>query len=188
MPEPVTLDELRAEYARQRFLAMPIAGTIGWTLAGIAGALLPARTASLAMFVCVGMVFGLGVIIGKWLGEPIIDREKKQNELDRLFLLCVVMANLVWAIAIPFYMTDLTSLPLSLGILAGLMWVPFSWMIQHWVGYFHAIARTVLIVTAWHAFPTQRFVVIPGIIVAIYLISIFLLATRTRPVAVPGAA
>lgn len=187
MSSSPSLDALRAEYGRQRFLAMPIAGTIGWTLAGIAGALLPTRTASLAMFVCVGMVFGIGVIVGRLIGEPIIDRSKPQSELDRLFMMSILMANLVWAIAIPFYMTDPSSLPLSLGILAGLMWVPFSWLIQHWVGLFHAIARTVLIVVAWHAYPQQRFVVIPAVIVAIYLVSIYVLATRARGVPAPAS-
>jgi hypothetical protein len=78
-------------------------------------------------------------------------------------------------------MIDHTSLPLTVGVLAGTMWLPFSWMIQHWVGYFHAVSRTVLIVIAWYAYPAQRFVVIPAIIVAIYLISIYALATRQRP-------
>jgi hypothetical protein len=35
---PRSLDEQRAEYARRRGLAMPLAGVIVWTLIGIAGA------------------------------------------------------------------------------------------------------------------------------------------------------
>jgi hypothetical protein len=56
------------------------------------------------------------------------------------------MALLVYAIAIPFFLIERTSLPLTVGILTGLMWLPFSGMIQHWVGLFHGIARTGLIV------------------------------------------
>jgi hypothetical protein len=181
MSSSQSLDASRAEYAQQKFLAMPIAGAIAWTVAGILGTMLPTRTASLALFFCTGMIFGLGILVGKLIGEPLIDREKPLSELDRLFLTTVMMANLVWAIAIPFYMIDHTSLPLTVGVLAGTMWLPFSWMIQHWVGYFHAVSRTVLIVIAWYAYPAQRFVVIPAIIVAIYLISIYALATRQRP-------
>jgi hypothetical protein len=77
-------------------------------------------------------------------------------------------------------MIEPTSLPLSVGILAGLMWVPFSWMIQHWVGLFHGIARTVLIVAVWYRFPGHRFVVVPVVIVAIYLVTIYVLRTRPR--------
>ena len=103
------------------------------------------------------------------------------NELDRLFLLTVLMANLVWAIAIPFFMIEPTSLPLTLGVLAGLMWVPLSWMIQHWVGLFHGIARTGLVVAAWYMFPDHRFVAVPAVVVLVYLISIVALATRKLP-------
>lgn len=100
MTHEPTLRELRAEFARSRFLAMPIAGTIAWTVAGILGAVLPAGAAALAMFICVGMTFGLGALIG----EPLLGKERRDNPLDRLFLLTVLMANLVWAIAIPFFM------------------------------------------------------------------------------------
>ena len=178
-----TLTELRAEFAGRRFLAMPIAGAIGWTVAGVLGAVLP-RFAWLALFICTGMIFLLGFLVARFLGEDLLGKTRKNNELDRLFMLTVLMASLVWAIAIPFFMVYPTSLPLSVGVLAGLMWVPFSWMIQHWIGIFHAVTRTVLIVVAWYLFPKQRFVVIPAIIVVIYLISIYVLATRKLP-AVP---
>jgi hypothetical protein len=36
-----SLDEQRAEYARRRGLAMPLAGLIVWMLIGVAGAFLP---------------------------------------------------------------------------------------------------------------------------------------------------
>ena len=175
-----TLRELRAEFAGRRFLAMPIAGAIAWTIAGVLGALLPAL-AWLALFICTGIIFPVGLLVARFLGEDLLGKTRKNNEFDRLFLLTVLMANLVWAIAIPFFMIVPSSLPLSLGILAGLMWVPFSWMIQHWVGLFHGIARTVLVVAAWYLFPRHRFVVIPAVIVVIYLISIYVLATRKLP-------
>ncbi len=60
-------------------------------------------------------------------------------------------------------------------------WIPFSWIVQHWIGLFHGIARTVLVVAAWFLFPRHRFVVIPGLIVVIYLITVFVLATRRLP-------
>jgi hypothetical protein len=106
--------------------------------------------------------------------------KKSANELDNLFGLSILMASLVWAIAIPFWLAEPTSLPLSVGILAGLMWVPFSWMIRHWVGLFHAIARTVLVLAVWIAFPDRRFVVVPAVIVVIYLVSIVALVRRRR--------
>ena len=58
------------------------------------------------------------------------------------------------------------------------MWLPISWMIEHKVGTFHALTRTLGVTFAWFAFPEQRFVVIPFVIVAIYLISIYFLHIR----------
>jgi hypothetical protein len=107
-------------------------------------------------------------------------KRRKGNLFDRLFFLCIVMAWLVFAIAIPFATLDPTSVPLSVGILSGLMWIPFSGMLQHWVGLFHGFTRTVLVLAAWYLFPAHRFVVIPAVIVAIYLVTIYVLAKRLR--------
>jgi hypothetical protein len=69
---------------------------------------------------------------------------------------------------------------LTVGILAGLMWVPFSWIIQHWVGIFHTVARTVLVTVAWYLAPHRRFVVIPAVIVGVYAVTIAILEQRWR--------
>lgn len=183
MTSDPTLRELRAEFGNSRFIAMPIAGTIAWTVAGILGAQLRPGAASLALFICTGMIFPLGIVVGRFVGEDVL---KTRNELDRLFGLSILMASLVWAIAIPFWLVERSSLPLSVGVLAGLMWVPFSWMLQHPVGLFHAITRTALIVVAWFMYPAQRFVVIPAIIVVIYLISIHMLMKRPLPQSASG--
>ena len=61
-----------------------------------------------------------------------LDKDKLKNVFDRLFFHCVSVALLVYAIAIPFFRVDYTSLLLTVGILTGLMWVSHSWIIQHW--------------------------------------------------------
>src|SRR5262245_15675226 len=176
-----TLDDQRLAFARKRFLAMPIAGTIAWTLIGIAGAILPVDQAAWALFIGTGMIFGLGTVVARLTGEDLLGKKKESPEIDSLFMHVLGMAWLVFAIAIPFFRIEPTSLPLTVGILSGLMWVPFAWMIQHWVGLFHGIARTILVLIAWYAFPERRFIVIPAVIVAIYLVTIFVLATRPLP-------
>jgi hypothetical protein len=187
MPTERTLADLRADFGRSRLLAMPIAGTIAWTVAGIFGARLGEEAASYALFICMGSIFPLGLLIARFTGEDLLG-SNNPNELDRLFGLNVLMANLVWAIGIPFWLTEPSSLPLSVGVLAGLMWVPLSWMIQHWVGLFHAITRTVLVAAAWFLFPSSRFVVIPAIVVAVYAVTIWALATRALPEPAPARA
>jgi hypothetical protein len=174
----VSLDAQHAAFLDNRFLAMPIAGAIAWTAIGLAGALLPLGLAVWAVFLGTGMIFYLGLFIARLTGEDLLGRRRKGNYFDQVFLFAVASALLVYGIAIPFFLVDPTSLPLSVGVLTGLMWVPFSGLIRHWIGLFHGITRTVLVVAAWYAFPNARFVAIPAIIVAIYLVTIVVLARR----------
>jgi len=176
-----TLDEQRLEFVHGRYLAMPIAGTIVWTIVGIAGAALPIGLASWVLFIATGSTFGVGILVARVIDEDLLGKNRASNWFDTLFFHTVMMAWLVFAIAIPFFMIEPTSLPLTVGVLAGLMWIPFSWMIGHWIGLFHGIARTVLVLAAWYLFPTQRFVAIPAVIVVIYLITIAVLLKRSRP-------
>lgn len=177
---PLSLETQWVQFARSRFLAMPVAGTIAWTVVGIAGLFLRPPVCALVLFGATGSIFYLGLLVARFTGEDLLGKSRPGNLFDRLFLLTIAMACLVFAIAIPFFLVDPTSLPLTVGILTGIMWIPFSGLIRHWVGYFHGIVRTVLIVAAWYLFPTQRFVVIPAIIVAVYLVTIFVLAKRDR--------
>jgi hypothetical protein len=177
-----SLEEQRAEFARRRGLAMPLAGMIAWTLIGIAGALLPAILAVWSLFIGTGFIAYLGMMLSRFTGENFLDKSRPKNAFDSLFLHCVAMSLLVYAIAIPFFRVDYTSLPLTVGILAGLMWVPLSWIIQHWVGVFHAVARTLLVTAAWYLAPHHRFVVIPAVIVGLYAVTIVILEQRWRAV------
>ncbi len=97
-----------------------------------------------------------------------------------LFMQTLVMSLLVYALAIPFFLTDYTSLPLTVSILTGLMWVPMTWSLQHWIGMAHGVVRTISILTCWYLFPDHRFVVIPFVIVILYLFVIVVLERRWR--------
>ena len=177
-PAP-SLDQQHAAFVRNRFLAMPIAGTIAWAAIGIASVFLPSDMArAWSVFIGTGMIFYLGLGVARLTGEDLIGRKSQSPFFDRVFFSAVAMAVLVYAIAIPFFRVDPTSLPLSVGILAGLMWIPFSALVSHWVGYFHAGARTAFIVAAHYLFPTQRFLAIPIAIVAVYLVTILILEKR----------
>lgn len=176
----ITLDQQREEFSQRRFLAMPLAGAICWSIAGITSIFVSIHVAAWVLFIATGSIVYLAMLITRFTGEDFFRRDKPKNGFDGLFLRCVAMAALVYSIAIPFFMLDARSLPLSIGILTGLMWLPFSWIIQHWVGTFHAIFRTLLIVAAWYMFPQQSFVVIPAVVVIVYAISIYTLEMRWR--------
>ena len=175
-----TLEVQQAEYKKSRFLAMPIAGSIAWLATGIAGLLLPPQQMVWALFIATGMIAYLGMFISRFTGENFLDKSRPKNAFSGLFMQTVVMSLLVYAIAIPFFLADYTSLPLTVGILTGLMWVPMSWALQHWIGMAHGIARTIAVLASWYLFPEDRFVVIPFVIVALYLAAIVVLELRWR--------
>jgi hypothetical protein len=178
--QPASLEQQREQFAQAPFLAMPIAGMLAWAVVGVCGATLPPAWQVWSLYLATGSIFGLGLLVTRFTGEDLLGRTRPNNEFDRLFMASVVSAWLVFAIAVPFVQADYTSLPLTVGILAGLMWLPFSWIIRHWVGYYHVIARTAALVVAWYLFPDHRFVVLPAIIVAVYAVTLVVLARRPR--------
>jgi hypothetical protein len=182
-----SLDAQREEFARRRFLAMPLAGTLAWALIGLVGWLGTPNQAVMTLYFGTGAIFYLGVFLSRFTGENLFAKGKAKNEFDRLFLSTLLMSLLVFAIALPWATQDSSSLPLTIGILAGLMWLPFSWIIQHWIGAFHAITRSLAVVAAWYAFPAQRFVLIPALIVAVYIVTIVVLERRWRRASPHGA-
>lgn len=175
-----TLEEQRIEFANGKFIATPFAGLIAWLIVGIAGLILPIQATVWVLFIATGCIVYLGMFISKFTGENFLDKTKPKNEFDKLFFFTVGQAILVYSIAIPFFILDYSSLPLTVGILTGLMWLPFSWIINHWVGIFHAITRTVLVLILWYLLPEYRFVAIPFAIVLIYIITLLILKNRKK--------
>lgn len=177
---PASLDAQREAFAARRFLAMPVAGTIAWSVVAVGGALLPTGAASLLLYVATGSIVYLGMFLSRFTGEHFLDRTRPRNAFDGLFFATVAMALLAYAIAIPFALVEPTALPLGVGILAGMMWLPLSWVIRHWIGYFHALARTALILVVHYAWPDHRFVAVPLAVVATYAVTIVVLELRWR--------
>lgn len=175
-----SLDEQKREFAARRGVAMPIAGAVAWTIVGIGGLFLQPILEVWLLFVATGFIVFLGIQFSRVTGEDFLDKNKPKNAFDGLFLSTVAMSLMVYAIAIPFFEVDYTSLPLSIGVLSGLMWLPLSWLIDHWLGLFHAVTRTALVVAAWYAFPHDRFVAVPAVIVAVYIATIVILERRWR--------
>jgi hypothetical protein len=175
-----SLDEQRCEFAQRRFLAMPLAGAIAWTIVGVGGAFLPPGLEVWVLFGATGSILYLGMFLSRFTGENFLDKQRPKNVFDELFLRTVGTAVLVFAIAIPFFRADYTSLPLSVGILSGLMWLPLSWIIEHWIGTFHTLARTALVTASWFLFRSFRFIAVPAVIVAIYAVTIVVLEARWR--------
>ena len=177
-----TLEEQRIDFSNRRFLATPLAGLIVWTFIGFIGIFFSDFVAVWSIFIGTGSIVYLGLLLSKFTGEHFLDKKKPKNEFDQLFFFTVAQAVLVYSIAIPFFLVDYSSLALSVGILTGLMWLPFSWIVKHWVGIFHTLTRTVLVLILWYLLPEYRFVVIPFGIVLIYSITLLILKNRKKAV------
>ena len=173
-----TLEQQRQEFSKGPFLATPISGLIAWLLVALSGIFFSDWVTVWVLFIGTGSIVYLALFISKFTGENYLAKNKTKNVFDGLFFFTVAQAVLAYAIAIPFFLIDYTSLPLSVGILTGTMWLPFSWIIQHWIGIVHAIVRTVSIVLLWYVFPDLRFVAIPLAIVAIYVATLVILNNR----------
>ncbi|CAM4153574.1 MULTISPECIES: DUF7010 family protein [Flavobacterium] len=173
-----TLEEQRIEFINQKFLATPLAGLIIWTLIGLIGIFFSDFVAVWSIFIGTGSIVYLGLFLSKFTGENFLDKSKPKNEFDTLFLFTAAQAILAYSIAIPFFLVDYSSLPMTVGILTGLMWLPFSWIIKHWVGIFHTLTRIITVLTLWYLLPEHRFIAIPFAIVLIYIITLIILKNR----------
>ena len=172
------LEEQKEEFKSGKLLATPIAGLLAWFIVGIGGIFLPLTGKVLLLFTATGCIVYLGMFVSKFTGENFLDKTKAKNTFDKLFFLTVGQSLLVYSIAIPFFLVDYSSLPLTVGILTGLMWLPLTWIIDHWVGVFHTISRTLIVLILWYLLPQYRFIAIPFAIVLIYLITIVILLNR----------
>lgn len=175
---PLSLEQQREDFKRKRFIAMPLAGTLVWALLGISAPFVSEVTITWMLYLGTGAIFYLGAGLSYLTGERFFDKKMTKNSFDRLFFVGMFMSLMVFAIALPVSTIDHTTLPLSIGILAGLMWMPLSWAIEHWVGYFHTLARTFGIVVAWYLFPEARVEAISAVIVAVYIVSLITLERR----------
>ena len=175
-----TLEEQRVEFTNRIFLATPLSGLIIWSIIGIAGIILPVEATVWVLFIGTGSIVYLGLFISKFTGENFLDKNKPKNEFDKLFLYTVGQAILAYSIAIPFFLLDYSSLPMTVGILTGTMWLPFSWIIKHWVGVFHTLSRTIIVLVLWYILPEYRFVAIPFAIVLIYIVTLIILKNRKK--------
>lgn len=173
-----SLDEQRTEFTNRRFLATPITGAFVWLVIGIISLFATDYVTVMAIFFGTGSIVYISMAVSKWTGENFIDKNRPKNTFDTLFFSTVAQAILVYAIAIPFFQINHNSLPFTVGILTGLMWLPFSWIIKHPIGIFHAVTRTIGCTVIWYILPELVFVAIPFFIVWIYLITIIALEKR----------
>ncbi|WP_370243184.1 DUF7010 family protein [Alteromonas abrolhosensis] len=179
---PLSLEQQREDFKKNRFIAMPLAGTLVWALLGMSAPFVSELTITWMLYIGTGAIFYLGAGLSYLTGERFFAKKAAKNSFDRLFFVGMIMSLLVFAIALPVAAIDHTTVPLSIGILAGLMWMPLSWAIEHWIGYFHTLTRTFGIVAVWYLFPEARVEAISAVIVAVYIVSLITLEHRFQTI------
>ncbi|QBF84315.1 hypothetical protein EXU30_17765 [Shewanella maritima] len=177
-----SLEQYREEYKQKKLITMPIAGAIVWLALGITALFVPVKNMVLPVYIGTGCIFYLALFISRFTGEKLLMKKEERNPFDTLFLYTLGMSWCAFAVAIPFGLENYTAVPMAIGIVSGLMWLPISWSLEHNVGIIHTLLRTALIVIAWYVFPEQRFVVIPFGIVLVYAISLYQLLSRYQQV------
>ncbi|MCG7645538.1 hypothetical protein MHM87_08025 [Alteromonas sp. Cnat3-28] len=178
----IPLEQQREDFKKNRFIAMPLAGTVVWALLGISAPFVSELTITWLLYIGTGAIFYLGAGLSYLTGERFFAKKAAKNSFDSLFFVGMIMSLMVFAIALPVAAIDHTTVPLSIGILAGLMWMPLSWAIEHWIGYFHTLTRTFGIVAAWYLFPDARVEAISAVIVAVYIVSLITLERRFQSI------
>lgn len=173
-----TLNDLRIDFdTRSKYsLSMPIAGLIVWSAVGVLGAFLPMKTGVLAMVFATGVIFPIAMLVARFRGELLTDN---RNPLSRLMGTCVVMVNLLWALHIPLVVHAPEFVPLSLGVGLGLHWMVYSWIIAHPLGCHHAVLRTIGLLAVWFAFPAHLVSASAAVIVAVYVMSLLQMHSRS---------
>ena len=178
----IPLEQQREDFKTNRFIAMPLAGTLVWALLGMSAPFVSELTITWMLYIGTGAIFYLGAGLSYLTGERFFAKKAAKNSFDRIFFVGMIMSLLVFAIALPVAAIDHTTVPLSIGILAGLVWMPLSWAIEHWIGYFHTLTRTFGIVAAWYLFPEARVEAISAVIVAVYIVSLITLEHRFQTI------
>jgi hypothetical protein len=126
------------------------------------------------------MIAYLGMGLSKLTGEDFLDKTKPKNAFQNLFFVGMAQALLAYAIAIPFGIVEPSAMPLGVAVLSVSMWMVYSWIIGHWIGYAHAVARVVAVLGLHYALPDHRYVAIPAAVVVLYLAVIVVQERRWR--------
>jgi magnesium-transporting ATPase (P-type) len=178
-----SIEQQLVEFRQRRFLAMPLSGLIVWTLLIFTGLFLPAYEAVMTIFIGSGSIVYLAMFVSRFTGERIrFEKASERNFFDSIFLATMVMSLLCFSIAIPFFQQDYRSIPFTLAVLSGLMWLPVSTLLGHWVGYVHTLLRVGLCTLAWYLAPEHSFVLQPMIVVLCYVVSIVGLERRWQSI------
>lgn len=148
------LRELRADFLRTSTQSMPLAGLIVWSALGIAAPMLSASMVGMLALYVMAMIMPLAFLLERMRGRNLF--AKNTNPLMTLFFASIAGIG----VTVPVIVTganlahEPTLVVLGMGILAGVIWIPYGWAAGDPVGLRHAIARAVGCYAAYALAPT----------------------------------
>ncbi|AYB33234.1 DUF7010 family protein [Chryseolinea soli] len=183
------LKELLRQEKRNAFLkangglALPAAGFLYWLALGIAGLYLSPRMWFPVAAFTSGLIFPLGLLLAKPLKSDIMNK----SALTDLLLPAFISMLMFWPLAFAGAQTNLSFVPLAIGVGMGIHWPVIGWVYGRWLYLGHAVVRTVGATALWYAFPDARFVMVPLFVSGVYLITVFVIKAEVKRVQAQGA-
>ena len=175
----INLETHLQNYKNRRFLAVPLAGMIVWSLRIFTGMTLSLHMQTWAIYIGTGSIVYLGLGLAKLTGEDVqFKKGAERNPFDTIFLAAVAMTFLTFSISITFAMQNPYALPFAIAVQSGLMWLVHGAICKIKVCVAHAVVRTVLCTVAFIISPENSFVLQPSIVVLCYLFTILVLEKR----------
>ena len=175
----ITLEAHFQNYKNRRFLAIPLAGMIIWSLLIATGFTFTLQMQTWAIYIGTGSIVYLGLGLAKLTGEDIkFKKGAERNPFDTIFLAAVGMTFLTFVISISLAIENPYALPFAIAVQSGLMWLVHGAICKIKVCIFHAIIRTILCTCAFIISPENSFILQPIIVVFCYVFTIFKLEKR----------
>jgi hypothetical protein len=149
-------------------VAAPMAGAVYWGALALLGTILPDRTWALAAFYASGLIFPLGLLLGKLSKSDVLAKSPLSGAAGH----AMGGVALTWAITIPAFFSALELVPLCLAIGMAVHWPVIGWMYGrpglYWA---HAIVRAIAVVAIWALLPQERTTVLPAAVSALYVLT-----------------
>lgn len=138
-----SLSVLQVDFVKNSTNSMPIAGMITWFALGIAALFLaPKIIGTLAIYIIMA-IMPIAFILDRLQGKNLFSGG--DNPLTKMFLSSIISI----ALTVPLVITaanisgDANFIVLGMGILAGVIWIPYGWAADDPVGMRHAVGRAI---------------------------------------------
>jgi hypothetical protein len=168
LSELLRREKLRFLVAANGGISLPAAGALYWIALGIAGGFLDHSLWTYAALFGSGLIFPLGLLLSK----PMKANLTAASPLGSLLLPAFTSMFLSYPVSMTAAYSNVSIAPLAFSIGMSLHWPVVGWMYGSRVCYVHAPVRAILVTACWLLFPDLRFILIPFVVAAIYLVTI----------------